>query len=482
MQENSIKDFLRYTRDINEVIDPITRSTHLHKVKTIEDAELLILAGAHLNLKNDDSKTVLFYVEEINLFKFLVEKGASINICDRAGNSLLCYKKNPQIVEYLLKQGLQPNKKNKYDEDSMFCVETYEIASLLIKYGYEVVNPKLFFRIKNLKILELLLQNWPKDKPILNEVKETPLYFTGNVEIIKLFIKYGIDVNSQNASRETVLHICKDPEIINILLQNGADTTIENSLRNSPIFNINSLEVLNMFIKNGANVNSYDDKGETLLFKDDLSFEIKKRLIDAGIEIHHKNNEGKTVLHEVKDVNLAKLYLDNGGSLKKKDYWKRSPLFYFNNTEILKLFIERGAKIDSNDSNGLYPFFNSQNLEQLKIFLENLETEVKTIKTKDKRNILFWITDVDMAKFLVEEHDVDPYQLSDENRTILFYIKDVELIKYYLKLGIDPNHRDSRRQTFLDFNNRMKQDTKRIVQKVVFELNKAEVSDSEDDE
>ena len=96
-RESNVEEFLRYTRDINEVVDPITRSTHLHKVKTIEDAKLLILAGAHLNLKNDDSKTVLFYVENLELFEFLVSKGASINICDRTGNSLLCYKKNPHF-------------------------------------------------------------------------------------------------------------------------------------------------------------------------------------------------------------------------------------------------------------------------------------------------------------------------------------------------------------------------------------------------
>ena len=77
----------------------------------------------------------------------------------------------------------------------------------------------------------------------------------------------------------------------------------------------------------------------------------------------------------------------------------------------------------------MFPIFNSQNLEQLKLFLDSSEKEIKNLKTKDNRNILFWIRDLEMAKYLVENYDVDPTQLTDEDRTILFYMKDVEIIK-----------------------------------------------------
>ena len=83
-----------------------------------------------------------------------------------------------------------------------------------------------------------------------------------------------------------------------------------------------------------------------------------------------------------------------------------------------KLFLENEAKVDSNDSNGLYPVFNSQDIEQLKLFLDKSEKKINEILTKDNRNILYWVKDLTIAKYLVEEENVNPKQI----KTLKFII------------------------------------------------------------
>lgn len=82
--------------------------------------------------------------------------------------------------------------------------------------------------------------------------------FYNRVDIVKLLIKRGANVNAKDSTGNTPLHAAvqeSNIEIIRILLENGADINSKNSFGNTPIWIVNPLqpkEVLHTLLHYGA--------------------------------------------------------------------------------------------------------------------------------------------------------------------------------------------------------------------------------------
>ncbi|MCX8524718.1 ankyrin repeat domain-containing protein [Chryseobacterium formosus] len=111
-----------------------------------------------------------------------------------------------------------------------------------------------------------------------NEFGNTPLHvacnpiYDTNVEIIKLLLKYPLDINSRGLDDVTPLMYAimkRDITVVNILIENGADVNIPNKYGKTPL-----MVAVDMF-------------------KDDDA--IIKLLLENGADPYQKNNYGVSV-------------------------------------------------------------------------------------------------------------------------------------------------------------------------------------------
>ncbi|VUC29009.1 unnamed protein product [Clonostachys rosea] len=91
---------------------------------------------------------------------------------------------------------------------------------------------------------------------------------------------------------------------------------------------------------------------------DDDGCEIATLLIDAGVDIHHATNEGKTALHSIvgDSYYVAQLLIEAGASANARDTHGCTPLYYSSIPACVRLLVEEGdADINARDSCGNTP-------------------------------------------------------------------------------------------------------------------------------
>jgi ankyrin repeat protein len=105
----------------------------------------------------------------------------------------------------------------------------------------------------------------------------TPLHFAaseGHLEVARMLLELGADVNSQNDEGLTPLQRASQVQregesgIMRLLLDYGANVNVHDKRRNTPLHFAASeghLEVARMLLELGADINSQNDKGLTPL-------------------------------------------------------------------------------------------------------------------------------------------------------------------------------------------------------------------------
>ena len=147
----------------------------------------------------------------------------------------------------------------------------------------------------------------------------------GNVEMIKVLLAVGADVNQQMADEKTALmYLDEDAsaELVRRLIAAGAEVNHADAQGNTALMmaaincNVESLQAL---IDAGAKLEARNDEGRTALMLAVLNAEPDniKRLIDAGADVHQEDDEGKTALaiaEENEAEELAELLRAHGAS------------------------------------------------------------------------------------------------------------------------------------------------------------------------
>lgn len=321
--------------DVNYV--NFNNDTLLHKAlqneKTADIVEYLVEHGANTNVKNDEENSLLHIaageIDKLREVTYLVELNLDVNAENESGETPLhcaVTRGSLEVVQYLVQNGANIHAKTTDDKDVLY---------------HAVINGK------KLDIIRWLLENGAAAE-INSELDDgsTILYHCVkskvNVLILELLLKHGADINAQNKHGYTALHCAvqnNNPALVKCLTEHGANINIANVYGDTPFLMAvkdNNLALLKLLfeIKKDLNVNERDEEGNTALhyavMRDD--FVLVKLLIERGINIQDKNNEGKTVFDLFSYETSGKIIQFLNEQNKKLSSFAELPVTLFNSS------------------------------------------------------------------------------------------------------------------------------------------------------
>ena len=293
-------------------------STPLHNISAksgtnaLKITQLLIEKGSDVNAKTNTKITPLHNVSTqsgenaLEMAKLLIEKGADIHSKTHYYNSTcLQYaasrNNSSEMTKLLMSKGAFTNSKDPE----------------MVKACYEaIING-------NLEIVQLFME---KDVDIINYNYKGNSYSgppicaaaqSGNLEICKLLLEHGANINELTLGGETVLHRA---------------SSLKYSYRNET----NYIDVVKFFIEKGVNVNIQDKLGYTALhvlihysnnhiWKKEI-LELGKLLIENGANTNLQNtSSGETPLHITRVKEMADILLKNGAKTDIKNVKGKTP-------------------------------------------------------------------------------------------------------------------------------------------------------------
>jgi ankyrin repeat protein len=273
------------------------------------------------------------------LYKLIDQNPEIVNLVNSSGVSLLYFAvqtQNMRAIKFLLERGA------KTEPD-------------LVKDNHPILTPlNLAILEKDIRIVKILCD---ADAEVnkLNRDGYTPIHYAIKLkrdeEYIKILLDHGTDLSIKDASGFTPLHLAIMSNYSLDLLLNASTVNQRTKLGKSPLelalFSKNSAKNIYDLIKAGADVNLSNNKGENFLHTicnlyENNGFDIKifKEVISQIREINLQNLEKDTALHLLtKGINTNTLSL----------YYKG------HEEEIIKLFITAGANLKLVNNEGKTP-------------------------------------------------------------------------------------------------------------------------------
>ncbi|MBI2774776.1 ankyrin repeat domain-containing protein [Candidatus Dependentiae bacterium] len=146
---------------------------------------------------------------------------------------------------------------------------------------------------QNIALAESLLKNGANPNHFISENRETLVHAPGSLEMLKLLIKYGGNVEALDDWNMTPLYSAVhygELASVDLLLRNGADPNHRDIRGRTPLHMVNSeyqLQpelVINLLIRSGADLNAKNNEGRTPLANAVAHYDSGafKALLDAG--------------------------------------------------------------------------------------------------------------------------------------------------------------------------------------------------------
>ena len=354
--------------------------------------------------------------------------------------------------------------------------------SLLSSLSDKSVQHPITAAIENNRtmIMELLLQSGIFDVDGVTKNKGDSFLATavktGNIDIVKLLLKHGADVNIPNNNfRTAIFHAVEsgDLEIMKILIASGAKIDVRGKRRN---FNL-----VEYAIDNGDYVDVVAfllDQG--LILSNNitvLSFAaarnrigIARYLIQKGVIVENlgdptarQANDDVSALYSAQTAEMAKILVEEGNAtLEIEDERGYTPLCFSssqNNPRVMKYLLQVGANIEHRIHSGFTPFLVAVlrgSVEAAKFLFNNgCNTDV-TLPKLSMYNAMHVASQTGtsrMLKFLLDEVGLDIESKTDQGETPIMmtmnYFPNVEALDYLLSRGANLHARDSAGQTSL---------------------------------
>ena len=345
-------------------------------------ARLLLMGScAGVNAQDFDGKTPLHYASDNRrpkIVQLLLAHGANAQAVDYRGHNplhdeetlLSDYKEGPhdvlKVTQPLLEQGVDINVLDENHETPLHIASSlglFEKIRVLLDLGAKANLKNIHGQVP----LHLISQN-----QFLNE---------GNVNVTRLLLQQGTDVNTRDKQQATPLHFASFRgyfEITRALLDHGADVNARNADGQTPLHRVsmsprrrlesgykeaNSLAQL-MLVR-GADVNARDKDLATPLHSASYvsNLETTHVLLDNGANIHAKNVQGQTPLHIVSQGDyyyesepaLVELLLSRGVDVNVRDKDQATPLLLASfslKPEIAEKLLQNAADVNAVNIHG----------------------------------------------------------------------------------------------------------------------------------
>jgi TPR repeat protein/ankyrin repeat protein len=203
----------------------------------------------------------------------LVSNGADVSKKDNKGNAPLFYAiclGSTEIVDVLLSHGADTSGVKKYTQPYLILsLRNYDIAKLLLEKGSSAnTSHKVPTSVKPADKVQSIIDAASG----LEKTALTTSIYLGNIDVVKLLIKHGADVNliSGKADHGPLVNaiMTKNEEIAVYLIERGADIHKKYGLTNySPLhWAVSSglVKVTDKLIASGANVNAKGGFGSSM--------------------------------------------------------------------------------------------------------------------------------------------------------------------------------------------------------------------------
>ena len=221
--------------------------------------------------------------DDVNAVETLLKNGADVNIAFPIRSAATSSKPNSaKIVELLLNAGADPRQVDIKEVSGKDKKGLIKKAMNKSDKAQQKLDNKLYEAVQkgNVEQVKKLLEKGANPNSYYfgaydaREYYETPLlalmHYTEDgeqaLEIMKVLINAGADVNARNRSYSTALHYnYTDIEKFKLLIQSGADVNARNMYGRTPLFGAGEKNI-KLYIKAGADVNARDYEGLSALF------------------------------------------------------------------------------------------------------------------------------------------------------------------------------------------------------------------------
>ncbi len=322
----------------------------------IEAITTHIRAGANIETKDKKGKTALMIVSQYgnkNELEYFLGKRPDIHAIDKEGFSALfasARSGNFENFELLYRRKANINTLSKQNETIFMiaCIEgRRDLIQFIFDKGIEInaVNSKgesaLAYAVRgnNIEIINFLINNNININMIDNDGNLPPLFLAaehGHVDVLKLLLEKGINVNHRNNINLNACHIAikhDKPEFLQELIKHGADIHATFGIQKTTLLIFASKKkkskTVNYLLTQSVDVNFRDaDNKSALCYAIELScFEIVEQLfyiteytneeLESYLHIAVDNNDIDTVrliIRVIKDINVTRLKTPIGGN------------------------------------------------------------------------------------------------------------------------------------------------------------------------
>jgi ankyrin repeat protein len=301
---NTLKLLLKYDADFSiKTNDEFTPLAFAVNKGFDEIVGFLLDNGADLTTDNNDVFALAVLQDNEDIVKTLIKKGANLHT-----NDYLCIAVSRgyfDIVKVLVENGCDIHKRNGYNELPIDIAEKndyQDIVDLLVAEGAFSVQ-QLVHAIEECDTdkISLLLKTAPDfDITLLND-KIIWAAKEGRIEILKLLIDAGGNVNAKNEDGLTALMWASAKgyaDIVMFLINAGADVNTESCSGWTALMSAadrGSLNVVKILVEKSADIHkTTHEGGMTALMEAAISgqLDVVKYLVENGANVHQTNTAG----------------------------------------------------------------------------------------------------------------------------------------------------------------------------------------------
>jgi ankyrin repeat protein len=246
----------------------------------------------------------------------------------------------------------------------------------------------------NLELVKLLIEKGADVNAKTND-DATPLHVAANndnLELVKLLIENDADVNAKTNKGATPLHMAAVNghfDIAKLLIENDAKVNEKTNDDATPLHvaaNNGNLELVKLLIENDADINAKTNKGATPgatplhMAAGNGHFDIAKLLIENDANVNAKTNKGATPLHWAAEngyFDVAKLLIENDADVNEKTNESATPLHWVagnDHFDVAKLLIENDADLNAKTNKGATPLLlaaGNDHFDVAKLLIDN---------------------------------------------------------------------------------------------------------------